>query len=413
MLSINLYEMLLSKYSNFIDKDSEYHITKYNIYKSLMELLKSKYNLNNLTDIEFINEMLERNSNSIFDKDIDIKLFKDTYSNYIKYDKEILNNDILNYMEVNYELESYSLDYFKEPIFINAILEIGRGFENPLYGDVWFLSSEDIFCDILEYLSDDIRNNEDFILENITRYPYKFISDELKNNRSFILKLLKYRPSYFRFLEEKFRSDKKLVLKVLEKDKNLSFRNPIEEIVIEVDYSILKYVSDELKNDIEIINAVLDYNVNEYEFLPKKYKNDKKIIERVLKEDSNLAKYLEEDIKNDTKYIEELYFKYDFPIIYTNSEIINKYSNDREVMKKEIYKNVDVINYISEELLNDKKYIINVIEDAESGKSFYNKKLIEKYRDNEEVMGALIKYNSYYISHASNRIKKNFRFNKK
>ena len=76
MLSINLYALLLEKYLDFKtylmenkdnkdDKElnetiekffmNDGKITKYNIYKSLMTLLKKKYELSNLNDDEFVN----------------------------------------------------------------------------------------------------------------------------------------------------------------------------------------------------------------------------------------------------------------------------------------------------------------------------------------------------------------------
>ena len=219
-------------------------------------------------------------------------------------------------------------------------------------------------------------------------------------------------PNMFRFLDEKFRDNKEIVLKVLEekiKEKRKEEKRSeivIREIVFAVDYGFLEYVSDRLKNDPEIIEKSLECNIEDYEFLPKKYKNDKKMIEKVLSIEKEVAKYLEEEIKNDTKYIEELYLKYDFSIVYTNSEIINKYSKDKDIMKKEIYKNNDTINYLSDELFNDKEYIINVIKDAPSYHHFYNDRLNKAYKNDEEVMFNLVKRDNFYISLVGKKLQK-------
>ncbi len=459
MLSINLYQLLLKKYLDFEtylieNKDSksdkeiyetiekflinDEKITKYNIYKTLMDLLKKKHELSNLSDKEFVNEIIENNK-SAFDEKLDFDALKNTYANYIEYDENILK-DIDNYIEENCILEDYSLDYFKSPEFVNELLEREITFEHKLD---WFIEESEIFNDVLEYVSDEVRNNknyfekikvdkfpvligenlksnEDFILKNIYKFEYKYINEKLKHNRNFILKLITKAPHLFYCLDEKFRDDKEIVLKVLEeklKEKdNINIENKIiNEIVIVVDYGFLKYVSDRLKENPEIIEKALECDIEEYEYLPKKYKNDKKIIEKVLSTKKDVAKYLENEIKNDTKYLEELYLKYDFPIVYTNNEIINKYANNKDIMKKEIYKNDEAINYISDELLKDKEYIMNVINNDKFKISYFNdnKKLLKEYKDDEEVMELLIKSNPYYINYVSNRLKKKKSFNKK
>lgn len=352
MLSINLYELLLEKYldfktylmenkdneddrelnetiQNFLITEEKY--TRYNVYKSLMDLLKKKYELSNLNDDEFVSEMVLRygKSESIFDGDIDFDTFTTIYANYIEYDEENLK-DIDNFMEEDFILDDCSLDYFKVPEFVNQLLKLGMNFKYSLHSDEWYIDEDEIFCDVLEYVSDevrndkgyfkkikvekfpsllgkDLRNDENFILENIDRFEYKYISEELKHNKNFILKLMTKAPNLFYCLDEKFKDDKEIVLKTLEekikegKRSKKAKTTEIKEIILAVDYGFLEHVSDRLKNDPGIIKKALKCNIDDYKFLPPKYKNDKNMIEKVLSVKKDVAQYLEDEIKNDSR----------------------------------------------------------------------------------------------------------------
>ena len=452
MLSKNLYELLLEKYLDFKtyltenknNKDDrelydtiqnfliteiteEKYTTRYNIYKSLMDLLKKKYELSDLTDDEFVNEMVLRygKSKSIFDEDVDFDTFTNIYANYIEYDEENLKDidtfikedlkDIDYSMREDFLLNNCSLDYFKSPEFVNKLLKLWINFEDVLeYVSDEVRNDKDYFAKIKvkefpSLIGEKLLNDEDFILENLDKIEYKYISDELKHNKNFIVKLMTKAPSLFYCIDEKFRDDKEIVLKVLEETRRKSTRMGkivIREIVSPLDYGFLEHVSDRLKNDPEIIEKALECNIDDYKFLPKKYKNDKKMIEKVLSIDEAVARYLDDEIKKDSKYLEELYLKYDFSIVYTNSEIIHKYANDKDIMKKEIYKNDDAIDYLSDELFNDKKYIINVIEDDPLECAYYNDRLIKAYKNDEEVMFNLVKRDNYYIRYVGKRLQK-------
>ena len=391
MLSKELYELLLEKY---ID-------TNYNIYRFLMDLLKEEYELSDLTDDEFVNEMILRygKSKSIFDEDVDFDTFTNIYANYIEYDEENLKDidtfikedlkDIDYSMREDFLLNNCSLDYFKSPEFVNKLLKLWINFEDVLeYVSDEVRNDKDYFAKIKvkefpSLIGEKLLNDEDFILENLDKIEYKYISDELKHNKNFILKLMTKDASLFPFLDEKFRDDKEIVLTALGKY-GITNRG-----LMNFDISLFKHVSDRLKDDYEIIDAAIDYCTLEYKYLPIKYKNDKKVIEKVLSKDKEIAQYLEDEIRNDTSYMEELFLKYDLSIMYTNEEIIKKYADNKDVMRKEILKNPDSFKYLSADLSNNLDFISSIIHD-DKFKGFNSSlkeanALLKFYRDEERI----------------------------
>jgi len=236
MLSINLYEFILQEYLNFekylsshANSTNEYdkkiykvimnwhinknELTKYTIYRTLFDLLKEKYGLENVTDQSFLIRMGIRRGkqNTIFD-DIDYRKYSDLILYTVYFDEKNLEN-IEEIVSEQVVLEDYCLDYFCYPKFVNAIIEEDLDFEYKVK------KHPDILTNILEYAQDSVRNNPDFFYALKSPHMSSLISEDLRNNPEFILNILSNRYTYasdFTLIGDKLKSDRDFMLKLCE-----------------------------------------------------------------------------------------------------------------------------------------------------------------------------------------------------
>ena len=116
----------------------------------------------------------------------------------------------------------------------------------------------------MDYASDELKNNKDFILKaiKISVLCFKYVSDELKNNKEVALEAIEEYSSNIEYISNELKRDKEIILKAVEKDADN-----------------IKYLSDELKNDEEFMkqlkkinnSIIIDDLILEYKFV---YKED-------------------------------------------------------------------------------------------------------------------------------------------
>lgn len=174
-------------------------------------------------------------------------------------------------------------------------------------------------------LSDELKNDVDVVLTIIKKKNLDslyYIKDlEISNNRDAVLEFIeemKYLNS-IRGLKKEFRSDKEIMLAVIEKDgrflrkadKKLLDDDEFILEVMEYDYDLLEFASQRLRDDnIFMRNAILKYSVDLLRFASERLKNDRQflldLINNIKSSDIHLIfskRYVDVNVLDDNDFI--------------------------------------------------------------------------------------------------------------
>lgn len=278
--------------------------------------------------------------------------------NFIKNDKEIAIATISIY--------PYFFDYFSdeikddEEIALVAIKFRLINFESVsdrLKSNKNFVLEAvklDTQCYIVKYMSEELRNDEEIILQfikNSERYiisngnegverVFGYVGENLIKNRSFILKILKlesYTIHYiFDYMSEELRNDKEIAIAALKKSG--SFISYLGEklcddeefimIAIRDIAEVIDFASDRLKKNKNFIIKALKYNVNIFPYISEELKDDEEIALVALKSKPVLFKKVGNRLKNNRNFILKV-IKYDSSIFECIPETLK---NDPEIL---------------------------------------------------------------------------------
>jgi hypothetical protein len=274
-----------------------------------------------------------------------------------------------------------------------------------------------------------VTNLDDFIFETFTkdnRYLYystyfnnhinRKYKDLLKKDISYFISCpSEYGGNILCVLDDKYKNNKDLVLTAV---KNCGYA--------------LKYASEKLRNDIDIIIESINGGANNvFFFLGDKIKRNKKIILRIINKIKNnnivFLKYCNEEIKDDEEIVLRLVtinckeFEYAserikndrnfiLELIENNPNIIRvlnaKFKNDKEIVLKSIFddsgSNLELIKYIGDDLKKDKEFLKQIV-DINGSALLYDG--LEILRDDKETVLKAIEFDPGVTQCISDRLK--------
>jgi len=287
---------------------------------------------------------------------------------------------------------------------------------------------------ILKYAPVELTSNRDFIKECIKfdNLSIKYASNEIKSDKEFILKLLlnnKVRTiEFFTFISDELKKDKEFMEKTLKYNLNflyffpeqlLNNRDYIKELIIgrgEIIKPLNLRTSNKYKDDKEIALNALSYPTEEYKENPiyanyggldsfsDRLKDDKDVVLASVKIKPASFKFASDRLKNDKDFIRECI------------QTINKYNYERMV---ETSKDIEIMHYASQNLKDDKEFILGLKDIAPDAEYWYEILHSERMNDNnpfkannpfKEIEDSSTELNSIslddMISEIDNRIQK-------
>jgi len=221
----------------------------------------------------------------------------------------------------------------------------------------------------LKYINEFYRDNEEIVRIAIKEYPsecYEYISERLRNKKEIIMEcinILKLSNSKYYYEHNNIlrnisninRSDKEIVLPLLEMNKR--------------DF---KYVSEELKKDKEFILTYLniitlsnDYDYKDFLLNLPHFNNDKEIVLASIKKHDNNIFYMSNILKQDKDFlllclnIHRIY-NHNYEYFYINDLLFN-FRDDKEIVLAILKKYGSNIKYVSDRLKKDKDVILTAI----------------------------------------------------
>ena len=136
---------------------------------------------------------------------------------------------------------------------------------------------------ILQFASEEIKNDKEIILAAINRYngnSIKYASENLRNNKELIEYAVNISGFAFRYASDEIQKDRSLALKAISKAGNL-----------------FKFLSDDYKRDKEIILAAVQNYEHALKYVPVDC-IDKEIVLTAVKYHESALKYVPNDYKN-------------------------------------------------------------------------------------------------------------------
>jgi len=212
-----------------------------------------------------------------------------------KGDRDIIFDDAKYYQKLKNNKE-----YFTKLIKADPVNLFYAG--DDLKNDKEFISWVATFGDSksMQYISEILKSDPDiaFIAGKYNEFSLQNFSNELIQNRDFGLKMVYANPHTIQFFNEKFRSDKEIMLNTLVKHVGLieNYRGNVWPGKL-----FMQYVDRELLEDKTFIIRAIKAENKLIDMIPKKYKNDKEINLAMEKRD-NFSKERLEKLHNITFY---------------------------------------------------------------------------------------------------------------
>jgi serine/threonine protein kinase len=242
----------------------------------------------------------------------------------------------------------------------------------------------------LEYASEELRNNQDIVLNAVKKSESSlmFASESLKNDKKIVLTAIMKKGSMLKHASEDLRNDEETVLVAVKNDGNalefasenlknnekiisIAFENGVSLKIIPKKFQTREIVlftvedrkltsfddlSDEFKEDKEIILKGLKQKCNDIQFLPKKLLNDKEIILKAIGYNSKNIKYASDELKNDVEFFKSVLNINIFLIDFASDKI----KNNQEISKM-VVKNGELLEYLSKEMQNEPEIVFSAV----------------------------------------------------
>lgn len=169
----------------------------------------------------------------------------------------------------------------------------------------------------LEYAPESIKNNVDLMHELVGISPYAIMygGKEIKSNKKIALKALSVNGWLLKNVDKELLHDKDIVLRAVESHETILL-SPLGQEIISIwknDESVmrqlillcplgLKYASEELKNDKNLIIKLVEKEGQSYDYISEELKKDEDIALVAIKKNYHCIKYVGANLRNDKNF---------------------------------------------------------------------------------------------------------------
>lgn len=141
----------------------------------------------------------------------------------------------------------------------------------------------------------------------------------------------------------------------------------------------LQYVSDNLKEDNEVVLASLRQNYYNLEYAPISYQSDRELVMKIIKKDGRFLKNAKDVFKNDKEIVIEAVKRSGGSLKYASEDL----KDDKEIVIIAVKENGMALGFASERLRKDKDVVKAAII-CNSGASYFS--LIPEYKKLKKII---------------------------
>ncbi len=259
-------------------------------------------------------------------------------------------------------------------------------------------------------MHNNLKKDKEVILQILAADPYHidlelFIIDELKNDKDFAVQILKINGNYLKHFNFEIKTDKELVSLALKNGHEINFHdiNSTLKVDKEIVLSVLKNrssfvnlddIDDSLKSDKEIVLSVLDINPYiDSNDIDDTLRNDKDFILKVCKKNLGNFIHASHSLQYDKDFIIQVLRS--TPLNNTKEFIsIIKSNLDDEIIFEIVKKDLKSLEFCSPEFKSNKVFMIPIIQNNIDALQYANYTLL----DDKEFILALINHKEIFES---------------
>ena len=269
---------------------------------------------------------------------------------------------------------------------------------------------------LIENIRDFFRNRDEiYVLGKILDGEYNFskLSNKFKDNKEFMLQAInnqdighrlkidregkaEVEDSIIKYASQNLRNDKDIVLKAIEK-------NP----------DALEFASDRLKDDDMVVRrAILNYNTTALQFASERLKNNFDIVKTAVQMNPEVLQFASKELRNNEDIVKEAvaydtqYFKFAGDKIKENFPTVEKFTekilyDNKEFALNKLQYTMSNFNSVSDRLKNDKEFIGEVVARWRNTFEF----IPDKFKDDKEIVLKAMKTDGISLEFVSDRLK--------
>ena len=352
--------------------------------------------------------------------------------------KDINNNTFIN---IDY-IENFTFNYTQLKQLFNQYINCNKYYSIIKNNIVIYTNLYDII-DGETYIIDDIPLNIIFLSYNKkeinkikcwkpTVYPINFnmrLNNNLTKDKTYALMMVNHCGVLYNLIDSSLKNDDQIIKTSLfskyGKYKSLQYIPKEYKInknfflyVCNLEGTNIRYASNELKNDIELVNIALNNNIHSFQFISQELKNNQKIIENCInildikEKQVPILEYITSDNIKDNKDIILKLMKYNGSELQYVSDRLR---NDIDVVSAAIINDPYFAYFhgnINESLYYDRRIILLTLNqpfhysDIEDYEEFLNNSS-NNILDDDEIVLAAIKKSGRNYKYISERLKNN------
>ena len=205
----------------------------------------------------------------------------------------------------------------------------------------------------------DLKKDKNFIYNHVERDGFEFIDEELKDDETFMKKMIQKDTMMFFYCSKNLKSSKEFVLF------SMSCRIP---------FDIFKDISEELRNDREIVKSAFKYTSSKLFHLSFKFKSDREIVKLAVENDGNNILDASKELRDDEELGLISVRKYGLSL----SGLSIRLRGMKYIAVEAIKNNPDAISSVSLKLREDLDFMLEVFPFCSKDLNFFQLYIPEK-----------------------------------
>lgn len=199
----------------------------------------------------------------------------------------------------------------------------------------------------LQNLNDELRNNKEIVLAAINQYCYalRFASEQIKSDQEVVFSAVNQNPLSLQYASEKLLNDRQFI-----------------KMVVKKDGMALQYVGENLQTDKELVLLALSNNGMALKYVNNELREDVEVISTALKQEQMAMEFVSYAKRAEFGLSDKYFGSYDG---YDNRDVVLFASK----------KDISLLQYASKRILNDKKFILDIVKHDGMGLQYASKNL--------------------------------------
>jgi hypothetical protein len=264
--------------------------------------------------------------------------------------------------------------YWRDEVFVLYLLE---------HGGLWHRDKEDV---IFEFISPLLYERKDFVARatKVHKRYFQFANASLRGNKEFVLQMIEpsHRDSILEYVSDELKDDKEVVM-----------------VAVTKCGAALEFASQRLQDDLEVVTAAISDNSYAIRFAGPNVKKNKSVALTLLRQ--KYLRYMELDFLDASFWDDEAIVRLAVARFKGNAlkKAAKRFRDDPEMVKIALRKSPEALQYAGKKLRSDKETVLRAVR-QESGVEAEPHMGAHLHAD-KEIMKALVRQDGLMLAKAA------------